>query len=110
MHVPDALGERVDEFDRVDQLVDEMAGVEVKSEGRVEVDCFQRPGGGNQVVGNLGWMHFQAKFDAVLGKDLQDGFPAPGKIRISSIDVLLAGRREEIQVLPDRAAGENGGN
>ncbi len=40
MYVEDAVFEGIDEFDRIDQLVHQVAGVKVDTEGRVVIDSF----------------------------------------------------------------------
>ena len=41
MHMPDAIAKLANELHRVDELVDEMAGVKVEAEGGVVIDGFQ---------------------------------------------------------------------
>jgi hypothetical protein len=106
MDMPNAIAKFADELDRIDKLMNEVAGVEIEAEGRMPADGLQGAVSRNDIVGDLGWMDFQPKFDAILSEDIQDRFPAPGKIGVSPVDIILGRWREEIQVLPDRAAGE----
>ena len=51
-------------------------------------------------------MHLEGEPDALLVEDVQDGIPPPGEVRVAFVDLLLARRREEVQLVPDGGSGE----
>ena len=92
--VEQPLGKRRGEFGRVDELMDEMARVEVEAEARVAVDGRQGCRGGRDVVGDLPRMHLEAEPDALAAEDVEDRLPAVGEL-------VVAARRRR----PSRSAG-----
>ena len=90
----------------LDALPEEVTGIEVEPERRVKVDRFQRPLRRHDVVGDLSRVDFQGKLHALFLKDIKDRRPPRGKVRVPGVDVPLPCRREEVEIAPDRAAGE----
>ena len=106
MGMEDTVREFVDKLSRIDKLVDQVAGVKVDAKSRVVVDRGQRTMHGDDIIGDLGGMDFQPKLDAFGLENIKNRRPAVGKILIASVDVGLAGGREEIELSPHIAAGE----
>ena len=99
-------GERIDEHHRVDELVDQVARVEVEAERRMMADGLERSGRRNDVVGDLGRMHLQTEAHAFTLEGAHDRQPAVGEVPVAGVDVVLGRRRKEIELRPDAAAGE----
>ena len=106
VRVHDSVAEHIDELDRIDTLPEEVAGVEVEAERLVVPDGLQRRLCAVDVVGDLGWMHFQRELHADFAEDIEDGTPPSSKVLEALLDAIGARRRKEIPVRPDRAAGE----
>lgn len=70
MDVVDAVGERLDERDGIDELVVEVARIEVDAEGGTPPDCRQRLVRGDDIVGDLGRMHLKGEAHADLVEDV----------------------------------------
>jgi hypothetical protein len=77
--------EFIDESDRVDELVNEMRGVEVEAEVGVSVQGIQRALGRNQVVGDLGGVNFKPELDIDFGEDIHDRLPAAGEVGVTAV-------------------------
>src|SRR5512138_144956 len=106
MDMPNLAAKFVDEFDRINELVNEVRRVKIEPERRMVLDRFQRAPGSDQIVGDLCWVHFQRKVNAVFLELIQDWQPLLGKELIPPVDHGLCRRREEIEILPDRASRE----
>ncbi len=51
-------------------------------------------------------MDFQAELDALLLEDIENRRETLGEVRVAGVDHVLRDRRERVQEVPDRAAGE----
>ena len=102
----DAVGEDVDELDRVDALPDEVRGVEVDRECVVAIECVERAIEGVDVVCDLGGVDLEGEADALFLEGVEDGCPAAGKFFIASVDLVLGGGGKEVELVPDGRAGE----
>jgi hypothetical protein len=103
--VENPVGEAPQEGDVVDALVAEVRRVVVEAEGGVAVDGLDGALGGGDVEGDLGRVHLEREAHAELGVGVEDRRPAAGEVveaRLSS----LRGRREGVERVPDRRAGE----
>jgi len=106
VHVEDAIWEGVDELYRVEELVHEVAGVEVEAERLVIVQRLERPLSGVDVVGDLRRVAFQGEAHALAGEHVEDRLPAGGELLKAAINHGIGRGREEVEQVPDRAAGE----
>ena len=104
--VNNSIREHVDQPVRLQALPDQVTGIEVESEGRMMVDRFKCMLRGDQVVGNLCWMHFQRKADADIRKDVQNGQPTLCEVVVSRLHMFRRCWRKEVQVRPDARTGK----
>src|SRR5690606_18515966 len=108
VHVEDPVREGVDELHGVDALPEEVAGVEVKAEGRVVAHGLKGPLCRVEVKGDFGGVHLEGKLDAFFLKDVEDGPPDLSEVVVTLFDVFLAHRREGIDPVPNRGARKAG--
>jgi len=106
VHVIDAVGEGPQEFDGVDALPVEMAGVEIEAKFGAVVERFERPLSGVDIESNLGGMDFEGEFDAAFGEDVENRIEAIGKEFEAVVDHFAGDGREAVEQVPDRAAGK----
>src|SRR5918911_3319519 len=104
--VVDAVGEGLEEQHGVDELVVEMAGIEVDPEGGAVADRRERLLRRDDVVGNLRRMDLQAEAHALLVEDVDDRVPAVGELAVAGLDGVPVVGREGIQQVPDGRARE----
>ncbi len=93
---------------RVEELVDEVARVEVDAEARAAVDRRPACGGGHEVVGDLGRVDLEREAHALGVEDVDDRPPALGELLVAAVDRGEVVRRERVEQVPDRRAGEAG--
>ena len=74
--------ERGNELGRVQELVDQMAGIEVDPERRVPADGLQGQRGRRKVVRDLGQVHLEPEADPLRLEDLEDGQPPFGEVLV----------------------------
>ena len=106
VHVVDAVGELEHERSRVEQLVGEVARVEVDAEALAVPDRVERPARGDEVVGDLGRVHLEAEADALPVEDVHDRAPAVREVLVAAVDLGEVVGRERVEQVPDRRAGE----
>src|SRR5688572_2674878 len=106
--VVDAVGELVDELGRIDELPDQVGRVEVEAELLAAADGLDRPGGGVEVVGDLGRVHLEREAHTVLAELVEDRVPAVGELLEAGVDHGRLLWREREPEVPDRRAGEAG--
>jgi len=106
VNVVDTIREVTDEFDRVDALPDEVAGVEVETEFFAVVDRFQSAFGGIDVEGDFGRMDFETEFHTTFLEDVHDGIPEVGEELESVVDHALGCGWEVVEQVPDAGSGE----
>ena len=104
--VVDPVGERPDELDGVDELPEQVAGVEVEAELGAVVERLQGRLGRVDVEGDLGRVDLQGELDAALLEDVEDRVPAVGEQLEAIVDHRVGHRRERVEQVPDRRAGE----
>jgi hypothetical protein len=104
--VVDAIGEGADEFDGINALPDEVAGVEVEAEFLASVECLECAFGGVEVEGDFGGVYFEGEFDAAVFEDIEDGVPAFGEELEAAFDHGFGGWGEVVDEMPDGGAGE----
>ena len=61
---------------------------------------------GDEVVGDLGRVHLEPELDALRVEDVDDRRPALGEVLVAALDLGEVVRREGIEQVPDRRAGE----
>src|SRR5258708_23199648 len=66
VNVVDAIAELLHVGGRVEELMGEMAGIEVDSEAGPAPDRVKRLAGGHEVVGDLGRVHLESEAHAFL--------------------------------------------
>ena len=108
VHVVDAVGELGHERGAVEELVLEVRRVEVDAEALATADRLQRPARGDEVVGDLGRVDLEREAHALGVEDVDDRRPALGEVLVAALDVGEVVRRERIEHVPDRRAGEAG--
>ena len=69
VHVVDAVGELLDEGGRVEELVREVARVEVDPEALAVADRLERLAGRDEVVGDLGRVHLEREVGPLAGEE-----------------------------------------
>src|SRR4029077_6681569 len=87
VHVVDAITELHDELRRVEELMREMARIEVDAEAGPAPDRIQRLSGRDEVVRDLGRVHFEPEPDAFLVEDVDDRIPALGELCVPALDL-----------------------
>ncbi|MEY3457392.1 MAG: hypothetical protein RL215_549 [Planctomycetota bacterium] len=102
----DAIGEGANEFDGVDALPDEVAGVEIEAELLAAIECLQGAFRGVDIEGDFGGVNFEGKFDTAVFEDVEDGIPAFGEELEAAFDHGFGGWGEIIKEVPDGGAGE----
>ena len=106
MHVVDPVGELERELRGVEELVREVARVEVDAERLAVVDRVQRLPRRDEVVRDLGRVHLEAEPDALLVEDVHDRAPPLGEVLVAALDLVVVVGRERVDQVPDRRAGE----
>src|SRR5512141_1534918 len=71
MDMEDALSKLVDEFNRVDELVNKVRWIKIKTKRRMVIYGFQSPLRGDQVIGNFSRVDLQSKLDIVAFENIQ---------------------------------------
>ena len=102
------VAELVDEGGGVEELVLEVAGVEVDPEAGAVADRRQRLARGQEVVGDLGRVDLEREAHALGLEDVDDRPPALGELLIAALDRREVVGRERVEEVPDRRAGEAG--
>ena len=87
-------------------LPEQVAGVEVEAELGAVVERLEGRLGRVDVEGDLGRVDFQAELDAALLEDVEDRVPALGQELEAVVDHRVGDRRERVEQVPDRRAGE----
>ena len=82
VHVVDPVGELERELRGVEELVREVARVEVDPERLAVVDRVERLPRRDEVVRDLGRMHLEPELDALLVEDVQDRAPPLGEVLV----------------------------
>ena len=83
VHVVDPVGEVERELRGVEELVREVARVEVDPERLAVVDRVQRLPRRDEVVRDLGRVHLEAELDALLVEDVHDRAPPLGEVLVA---------------------------
>ena len=104
--VVDAVGELLEEADRVDPLPLQVTRVEVEAERLPPADRVERAIGGNQVERDLRRVNLEREADTVLLERIEDRMPQLGKPLVAGSDRRFADWRERIEKMPDRRSGE----
>ena len=104
--VIDAVRELLDERGRVEELVSEVARVEVDAELRPSVDRVERLARRDEVVRDLRRVHLEAEANPLLREHVHDRPPALGKVGVAALDLAEIVRREGVEHVPDGRAGE----
>lgn len=86
--VIDAVGKFQNKFRAVEKLMREMTRVEIDAELGAMINRVQRFARGDKIIRDFRRMHFQAKFDALLFENVQDGIPTRGEILVSFFNFL----------------------
>jgi hypothetical protein len=104
--VIDPIGEFAEEFDGIDALPDQVAGVEVESEFRAMADGFQGPFRGVDIEGDFGRVDFQRELDTGCLELIEDRMESIGKELIAVVDHRLGHGGKGIIQVPNARAGE----
>ena len=95
VHVVDALGELLNERSRVEELVREVARVEVDPKPLPALDGVQRLASGDEVVRDLGRVHLEPEAHALGVEHVDDRVPALGEVPVSGLDLVPVVRGNE---------------
>ena len=106
VHVVDPVGELLDERRGIEELMREVARVEVEAELRPPVDRSEGLARRDEVVRDLRRVNLQAEADALGSEDVHDRPPAFGEVLVAPLDLVEVVRRERVQQVPDARAGE----
>jgi hypothetical protein len=106
VHVVDPLRELLGERRRVEELVDEVARVEVDPEALTVADRVERLRGRDEVVRDLRRVHLEREADALVLEHVDDRAPALREVLVAALDLVEVVRREGVELVPDRRAGE----
>src|SRR5262245_21949872 len=106
VHVVDPVGELLYERGGVQELVREVARVEVDPELRPATDRGERLAGRDEVVGDLRRVHLEAEPDAFMLEHVHDRAPALGEARVTALHDVEVVRRKQVEQVPDARAGE----
>src|SRR5439155_5962027 len=98
--VIDAVRKLLDERGRVEELVGEVARVEVDPELRPSADRVERLARRDEVVGDLGGVHLETEPDPLLLEDVHDRTPPLGEIVVSTLDLLEVVRGKRVEEVP----------
>ena len=104
MDVVDPVGELERELRRVEELVGEVARVEVDPERLAVADRVERLPRRDEVVRDLGRVDLEPELDALCVEDVQDRAPALGELLVAALDLGEVVRRERVEQVPDRAS------
>jgi hypothetical protein len=105
--VEDAVAEGADELRRSHALVAEVRGVVVEAETLVALDRRDRALRRGDVERDLGRVHLEGEVHVELVVGLEDRAEALGEVgEAALVPILLRGRREGVERVPDRGAGE----
>ena len=85
--VVDPVGELERELRRVEELVREVARVEVDAERLAVADRVERPPGRDEVVGDLGRVHLEPEPHALGVEDVDDRPPPLGELLVPALDL-----------------------
>lgn len=102
VHVVDAIAECLDKGHRIEELVDQVAGIEVDPKGRPPPNRGQGLLSGGDVVGDLGRVDFESELDTNFIEDVEDRVPAIGEILVAGLDCCRIVGREGVDHVPDR--------
>ena len=94
------------ELRRVEALVREVARIEVDPERIAVPDRVERFARRHEVVGDLGRMHLEPEAHAFGVEDVHDRPPALGEVLVAALHRVVVVRRERVDEVPDRGAGE----
>ena len=100
------VAELVDEGGGVEELVLEVAGVEVDPEAGAVADRGERLARGQEVVGDLGGVDLEREAHALGLEDVDDRAPQLRERRVAALDLDEVVGRERVEEVPDRRAGE----
>ena len=100
------VGELERERGRIEELRDEVARVEVQPEAVAPPERGQRLPGRHEVVGDLRRVHLEPEPHAFPLEHLEDRPEALGDLVVASLDRVEVVRRERVEEMPDRRAGE----
>src|SRR5437868_3513279 len=78
--VINAVGERADEFDRIDTLPNQVARIEVEAELFAAADGVQGALGGIDVESDFRGMHFEREANTAFGEHIENWIPALGEL------------------------------
>jgi hypothetical protein len=106
VRVQDLRAELEHERRRVEELVLEVARVEVDPEALAVADRGERAPRRDEVVGDLGRVHLEREAHALGLEDVDDRAPALGELLVAALDCRKVVRRERVEHVPDRRAGE----
>ena len=108
VRVEDPAPELGDEGRRVQELVLEVARIEVDAEARPVADRGQRLARRDEVVGDLGRVDLEREPDALGLEDVDDRPPALGELLVAALDRVEVVGRERVDHVPGRRAREAG--
>ena len=106
MDVVDPVGELAREGGGVEELVLEVARVEVDPEGLVVADRVEGLARRDEVVGDLGRVHLEPEAHPLRFEDVHDRPEALGEVLVAALDLGEVVRREGVELVPDRRARE----
>ena len=103
MDVVDPVGELDRERCGVEELVREVARIEVDPEPGPVADRSERLACRDEVVGDLGRVYLEREPHSLLVEDVDDRPPALRELFVTALDRLEVVRREGVEHVPDRA-------
>jgi len=106
VHVEDSTGKATDEGHIIDSLVAQVRGIEVESKPAVALDCGDRLLGAGDVEGDLGRVHLEPEVHVEPVIRVEDRPKPFREILESLVPISPRGRREGVDRMPDRGAGE----
>ena len=104
--VIDAATELADEFHVVDALIAEGGRVVVETETLVVLHRLERALRGGDVERDFGGVHLKGEVHVLLVEGIEDGRETLREILKALVVESLARRRERVEAMPDRGAGE----
>src|SRR5207249_11003954 len=91
---------------RVEELMSEVARVEIDPEVGAPVDCSERLSSRDEVVRDLCWMDLEPEAHPFALEDVYDRPPAFGEVLVTAFDLVEVVRWEGVERVPDARAGE----
>jgi hypothetical protein len=103
-----AIAELVDECGGVEELGDQVAGVEIDPERLTAVDRVEGLARGDEVVGDLGGVDLERESHSLGVVHVEDRREALGKLLVTALERSEVVGGERVQEVPDRRSGEPG--